>query len=208
MIDQQLLYSDERIGDIMNLKYPTKSANNVEVNDVLRFFKDHSPARQFESGQQKSGNFFWVICTVHANHVKNIASSNKKNVMSIKERIGKVKITTTSVSRLEKNITKLYENIKKIEIIDELHQRNVKFSSSLPQKDLMSLLQYEVHGIQQLPALLYGYPPKGLGDLNLEQYEILLNEPSHDISNYIKNIYQELLPMSVKMKKAKSKKPL
>ena len=55
--DQQLLYSDERTGDIMNLKYSTKSGNNVEVNDVLRFFKGDSPARQFEGGQKKGGNF-------------------------------------------------------------------------------------------------------------------------------------------------------
>ena len=139
--DQQLLYTDGRIGDIMNLKYPTKSSNNVEVNDVLRFFKGDLPARQFEGGQQKGGNFFCVVCPVHANHVKNIAGSNIKKVMSIKERIEKVKIMTTSVSRLEKNTIKLYENLKKVEIIDELHQRSVKFSSSLPQKDLMSLLQ-------------------------------------------------------------------
>ena len=55
--DQQLLYSDERTGDIMNLKYSAESANNVEVNDVLRFFKGDSPARKFEGCQQKGGNF-------------------------------------------------------------------------------------------------------------------------------------------------------
>ena len=76
--DQQLLYTDERIGDIMNLKYPRKSSNNVEVNDVLRFFKGDSPACQFEVGQQKGGNFFCIVCPVHANHVKNIAGSNIK----------------------------------------------------------------------------------------------------------------------------------
>ena len=111
--DQQLLYSDKRIGDIMNLKYPTKSANNIEVNYILRFFKGDSPARQFEGVQQKGGNFFCVVCPVLANHVKNIADSNIKKVMSIKDRIKKVKITTTSVSRLEKNTMKLYENMKK-----------------------------------------------------------------------------------------------
>ena len=59
--DQQLLYSDERTGDIMNLKYSTKSANNVDVNDVLRFFKRDSPAPQFEGGQKKGGNFSVVF---------------------------------------------------------------------------------------------------------------------------------------------------
>ena len=62
----------------MNLKYPTKSANNVEVNDVLRFSEGDSPARQFEGGQQKDGNFFCVVFPVHANHVKNIAGLNIK----------------------------------------------------------------------------------------------------------------------------------
>ena len=73
--DQQLLYSDERIGDIMNLKFPTKSGNNGEVNDVLRFLKGDSPAHEFEGGQQKVGNFFCAVCPVHSNHVKNIAGS-------------------------------------------------------------------------------------------------------------------------------------
>ena len=128
--------------------------------------------------------------------------------MPIKERIEKVKIITTSVSRLEKNTIKLNENMKKIEIVDELHQRSVKFNSSLPQIDLMSLLQYEMHGIQRLRALLYGYPQKSLGYLNLEQYEILPNEPLHDISNYIKNIYQEIPAHFSKNEKNKVKEAI
>ena len=80
--------------------------------------------------------------------------------------------------------------MKKLKIIDELHQRSVKFSSGLPKKDLMSLLQYEMYGIQQLPALLYGYLKKILGDLNLEQYEILPNEP---LTRYLQ-FYEKHLP--------------
>ena len=76
---QQFFYPDERIGDIMNLKYARKSANNVDVNDALRFFQGNSPTRQFQGGQQKGGNFFCVACPVHANHVKNIVGSNIKN---------------------------------------------------------------------------------------------------------------------------------
>ena len=123
--------------------------------------------------------------------------------MSIKERIGKVKITTISVSLLQKNTIELYENMKKyIEIVDELHQRSVKFSSNLPQSELMSLLQYEMHSIKQLTAILCGYPKKNLEGLNLEQYEILPHEPLHDLSNYIKNIYQQTPDHASKNKKA------
>ena len=48
----------------------------------------------------------------------------------------------------------------KKKIIDELHQRSVKFSSSLPQKELMSPLQSDMHGIQRLSAFFYGYSKK------------------------------------------------
>ena len=123
--------------------------------------------------------------------------------MSIKERIGKVKITTISVSLLQKITIELYENMKKyIEIVDELHQRSVKFSSNLPQRELMSLLQYEMHSIKQLTAILCVYLRKNLEGLNLEQYEILPNESLHDISNYIKNIYQQIPDHASKNKKA------
>ena len=49
-----------------------------------------------------------------------------------------------------------------------------------------------MHGIQRLPALWYDYPNHSMEELNLSHYEILPNEPLHDVSNYIKNIYQEL----------------
>ena len=47
-------------------------------------------------------------------------------------------------------------------------------------------------GIQRLPALLFYHPEISLPAANLNFYEILNNEPLHDISNHIKNIYEEL----------------
>ena len=102
------------------------------MNDVLRLLKGYLPAFQFQGGQQKGGNFFYFVCLIHANHVKNIAS----------------KLLPHQYDVWKQNTIKLHENMKKIEIIDKLHQRKVKFSFSLPQKDLISLLQYEMHGIQ------------------------------------------------------------
>ena len=66
---------------------------------------------------------------------------------------------------------KRYDNLRKPDIIDELHQRKVKFTSSLPQKELMELLFYELHGIRRLPSLLYDHPHQDLEELNLSQYE-------------------------------------
>ena len=39
---------------------------------------------------------------------------------------------------------------------------------------------------------MYTQPSLSLTELNLANYEILNNEPLHDISNHIKNIYAEL----------------
>ena len=103
-----------------------------------------------------------------------------------------MKFTTNSVSHLERKSLKLYDNLRKPDIIDELHQRKVKFTSSLSQKELMDLLLHEMHGIHRLPSLLYDYSHQDLKELNLSQYEILPTEPLHDISYHIKNIYQEL----------------
>ena len=45
-----------------------------------------------------------------------------------------------------------------------------------------------MHGIQRMPPLLFPKPFAKLEDINLEKYEILINEPLDDISNHIKNI--------------------
>ena len=55
-----------------------------------------------------------------------------------------------------------------------------------------ALLENEVHGIQRVPALIYNNPLDTLESLNLSKYEILVTEPLHDISNHIKNLYQEI----------------
>ena len=190
--DQQILYSEERITDLFKMQKPIQCPNEIIINDITRFFKGDSPARQFEAGQQKGGNFFCTSCSILSSHVKKICFSNTKEMMSLQDRIEKVKSTTTSQIKLQKQQLKLYDRLSKTEITDELHQRVVKFTSTLTKKGLMNILNYKMHGIQRLPALWYDYPNHSMEELNLSHYEILPNEPLHDVSNYIKNIYQEL----------------
>ena len=78
--DQQILYSEERISDILKISEPLQSYNGLDIYDVLRSFKGDSPVCQFEAGHHKGGNFFCIACPIHANHVKNIASSSRKKV--------------------------------------------------------------------------------------------------------------------------------
>ena len=54
---QQILYSQERIEDIIALNTKIKIQNNIETTDKIRIFKGDKPAAQFEAGQQKVGTF-------------------------------------------------------------------------------------------------------------------------------------------------------
>ena len=55
--DQHLLYSEERLDDILKLNENTKTSSNIEIIDKPHIFKGDKPASQFEAGQQKGGNF-------------------------------------------------------------------------------------------------------------------------------------------------------
>ena len=50
---QQLLYSDERLSDILEIKKPLITNNGMGINDTVRAFKGDHSASQFEAGQQK-----------------------------------------------------------------------------------------------------------------------------------------------------------
>ena len=82
--------------------------------------------------------------------------------------------------------------MKKHEIVEEICQRNVKFLSKLPAKKLHNLFDFEMHGIQRLPALLFGQSNFNLQSLHLDFYEILTHEPLHEFMNYIKSLFEEL----------------
>ena len=54
----------------------------------------------------KKADFFSITCPIHANNVKNIGSSLTK-LLSIKDKVEKMKSTPNSVSRLEKKLRTL-----------------------------------------------------------------------------------------------------
>ena len=51
--DQQFLYSDGRLSNILEIKNPLIATDGIEINDIVRAFKGYHPASQFEAGQQK-----------------------------------------------------------------------------------------------------------------------------------------------------------
>ena len=101
----------------------------------------------------------------------------------------KIKSSVRSVDLLRNGKLKLYDNLKKTDIIDELHQRGIKFYSTQNATDLQDLLTEEMKGIKRAPALLI----PNIDNTNLLQnYEVLPNEPLHDIAGHWKNLFEEI----------------
>ena len=79
--------------------------------------------------------------------------------------------------------------MKKHEIVEELHERNIEFNYNLKIKVLQNLHDIEMHGTQWLPALFFDNPQKILKEVGLEMYEVLNNKALHYITHHIENLY-------------------
>ena len=187
--DQQLLYSEERINDILKSKEAISTENGITVNDTVRVFKGDNPAAQLEARQQKGGNFFCFVCRLNAHLTKSYYHASS---YPLQDKIDKIKCSHSTMIQMKTNNTNYFANLKKEDIKCELIDRKVKFNLDAPVKDLRDILTQGMHGIQRLSALMFSKPYLSLGDLNLLHYEILSNEPLHDLSNHSKNLYEEI----------------
>ena len=190
--DNQLLYSEKRVEDLLEINTPITSSNGVLINDIMRIFKGDDPAAQLEAGHQKGGDYFCWLCPFEAAATKNTILSLKQPLLSLLDRVSKVLMSSGAYSRILNGNTKLFSKLSKPEVVEELRQRRIKFTCQSTTKELQGLLDCEMHGIQRLPAVLSNNHALTLKDINLENYEILKNEPLHDVSNQIKNLSEEM----------------
>ncbi|XP_047129004.2 uncharacterized protein LOC124809199 [Hydra vulgaris] len=105
--DEQLEYRNLRIEDIISLKYPIIVNNDIEIFDVLRIFKGDHPASQFESGQNKDGNFLCHGCSLFAPKAKSYSYS----FQSLKQRVEKIFQTNLSKDNFKHGKIYLYKNL-------------------------------------------------------------------------------------------------
>ena len=111
---------------------------------------------------------------------------------TIESRINKISASDISNNKLKRGNIKPYENLKIDELLLELKARGVKLKQHKPTlAQLQQIFHAEMCGIQRAPALLV-YDPFGQKSLNLSEYEILPNEPMHDLTGHLKNLYEEL----------------
>ena len=97
--------------------------------------------------------------------------------------------TKIKEGKIKEGKTKLYKNLQKHEIIDELHQRGISFWSQDKKANLEDKLINEMHGMQRFPSLMQA--DQTITSM-LEHYEILGCEPLHDVKHHIENMYVEL----------------
>ena len=159
----------------------------------MRFFKGDGPSCQFEAGQQKGGHYFCWICGIVAYRTRDYAHAAYRKWLSFADRQEKVLRTENSRDKSRKGFVKLYSNLNKAEVLDELDEREVPYKSYDDLKTLRDKLTAEMHGIQRVSSLLFNCPEEDLVTLGLQLYEILATEPLHEMENQIKNLFEEIL---------------
>ena len=166
--DQQLLYSEERLDDILKLNKNVKTSNNIEIIDKLHIFKEDKPASQFEAGQQKGRNFYCFLCATKVENARSYILTYCKYVETITDHIKIVNKIDIFESKTNSQKIKLYDNLNKDELIAELKGRDVKFSCTESKNNLQSKLKDVIHGIQRVPALIYSNSINDISQLNLQ----------------------------------------
>ncbi|XP_065678700.1 uncharacterized protein LOC136093585 [Hydra vulgaris] len=189
--DKQLMYTSTRNED-NRLLGESIDINGEKINDIMRFFHGDAPACQFEIGQQKGGDYPCCACPININRSYDTAYSFYQPLLSIENRVKKLTLTQISRNKINKQQTKLYKNLPKHEIIDELNERGIYFQYKSHKKILQQKLDNEMHGMQRLPALLFNEDFDDLEKLYLSKYEILPCEPLHDVKGHTSNLYEEI----------------
>ena len=120
--DEQLGYIDSRIVCLKGLEH-NLTVNGIDIKDVMRFSHGDGPAAQFESGQQKGGNFFCSCCGIFADRIAELDHALNCPYLTLEDK--RTKILSGAVSG---NKTMLYkrkplDRLTKTELLDELVSR-------------------------------------------------------------------------------------
>ena len=187
---EQLCYVETRLECLQDLSEPLTCKSGIEVNDKMRFFHGDTPARQYECGQQKGGNYYCAICGASANRVYEMDYSFHCSHISLADRQALVLKGPYGKKKSLQKANKPFQDLTKDELIRELSARGIYEGNR--KEELQNLLKEELHGVQRVPALLYQNPDLPLDEINCGDYEVLGFEPLHDISHHIENVLTEL----------------
>lgn len=187
---EQLAYSETRLQCITDLKRNLSTTEKVDVIDIMRFCNADSPARAFETGQQKGGHFFCSTCGTHADMIYNLDHVLNCPLVTIQDRQDAMLKGSIARRNTLKFKPKPLSGLQRKDLEEELASREVFEGKN--KKELENLLAKEMKGKQRVPALLFNQPQAKLEDIGLDRYEVLPTEPLHDISHHIENFLTEI----------------
>ena len=84
---------------------------------------------------------------------------------------------------------KPFDKLSKESVEEELASREEYDLDRKKKPELVLMLNNILSGCQLVPALLFNQPTADLTILGLDDYEMLLCEPLHDISKHIEHIF-------------------
>ena len=178
---------------MIDLSNSLTARDDINIYDKCCFFKGDGPACQHEAGQQKEGRFFCWSCSFDIVRCTDLAYTLNTSMTYFQERIRKVFATNSVTDRSKNFCIKIFNNLQKHQIIDELHARDVKFTCAATKNSLQTKLEQEAKGIQRVPAIIFENPVADCNKFNLIYYEILGIEPLHGINGHIKNLFEEIV---------------
>lgn len=165
------------------------SLKDTDIKVKLRVFTGDNPARQFEGGQQRGGNFS-CLCGVNVKEHSNLVHCYRNQFLSLEER-RRLIIKGDLWKKLETGETNPFQKLKKDELITELEHHEIWVDNE-KKAELMDKLSTKLHGICRPAALMCDDPTKSANDISIQDYEVLFCEPLHDITNVVQNIIAEL----------------
>ena len=187
---EQLSYVETRLECLKDLSHPVTTESGIVINDKMRFFHGDTPARQYECGQQKGGNYYCAVCGAAANRVYEMDYSFRCSHVSLADRQNLVLKGPYGKKYSLLMANKPFQELSKDGLTGELSTRSIYEGNT--KEELQNLLKDELHGVQRVPAVLHPSPNLPLDGINCGKYEIF--------SHHIENILTELPSHLPKMK--------
>ena len=167
---------------------PLFTSGGVCVFDTLKYFKGDKPAAEFEAGISCGGNFSCVGCVCSSSHFTDFAHATSCEQCSLKQN---QEVALQGQFGHKPGMLRFYDELNKDELRRELEARGVK-DYPTTWKGRMDTLKGILCGVQRVPSLLMFSPESALGDLNLQDYEVLPFEPLHDLKGYLGSVLRKL----------------
>ena len=134
--EDQLHYCETRTECLQELSSTIFTDDDMEIKDVLRFFKGDAPAIAFETGHQREGYFPCSSCEIRADRIFVFANSLYSKHLTSEY----VQSIILSGGVLKENILKKqiapWHNLSKQELQEDLFSRNIKVATTKPKKKI------------------------------------------------------------------------